>query len=115
MQHQNNNNNKLMYAIIFGVIFFMFILPEINKNKCINSENMTSLINQESHKIKKLDTNKCSTDCCLHTQWPVPHIPENTNSKYIGSNFMCNGNNGSGCLCVTKDDINYITHRALNV
>ena len=27
-------------------------------------------------KIVKLDTNKCSRDCCLHTQWPAPHMPK---------------------------------------
>ena len=31
----------LMYALIFGVIFYMFILPGINNNTCTNtSENM---------------------------------------------------------------------------
>ena len=30
----SQNDNKLMYAIIAGVIFVMFILPKINKNKC---------------------------------------------------------------------------------
>lgn len=115
MQYQKEDN-KIMYAIIFGVIFFMFILPEMNKCKCncTTSENMSSLIDQEPDTIKKLDTNKCSKTCCLHTQWPVQHIPPNTNSKYVASNLMCNGNNGSGCLCVTEDDKNYLTHRGLN-
>ena len=32
--NMNMNDNMQMYAIIGGVIFVMFILPKINKNKC---------------------------------------------------------------------------------
>jgi hypothetical protein len=110
-----NSNNTLMYAVIIAIIFFVFILPKLEKKhveeELVVKENMESLKN--SRTIRKLDTNKCSTDCCNHTQWPVPHMPNKKPSKYIGSNLMCNGN-GGGCLCVTKEDKDFLYKRGKN-
>ena len=112
-----SNNEVLMYAIVLGAIFFLFVLPKIEKKYHQEEdemiEKMTSLINAKKNEIKKLDRNKCSRDCCLHTQWPAPHMPEKKSDKYVGSNFMCNGN-GGGCLCVSKDDKDYLAKRGLN-
>jgi hypothetical protein len=113
--NSSTNNNTLMYAVIIAVIFFVFILPRLEKKHVqeeqIVKENMESL--KKSNLIRKLDTNKCSTDCCNHTQWPVPHMPTKKSSKYVGSNLMCNGN-GGGCLCVTKEDKDYLSKRGRN-
>lgn len=116
-----SNNEVLMYAIVLGAIFFIFILPRIEKKynqeedemKKQVVEKMTSLLKAKKDNILKLDRRKCSRDCCLHTQWPAPHMPEKKSDKYIGSNFMCNGN-GGGCLCVSKEDTDYLAERGYN-
>jgi hypothetical protein len=114
------NDNEVLGLIILGiVIFFIFILPIIdNKNiQCTNKlkEKLSNIKNS-----KKLDTNICSKQCCNHTQWPIPsdamtkEISDKEMEKYVGSNLSCNFGSGSGCLCVTKDDMNYLSNRGLN-
>ena len=111
----SSDNNIILYAVIIGVIFFCFVLPRLEKQYVKENrklkEKMVSL--KFNDKIRKLDTNKCSRECCNHTQWPVPHMPSHKKGKYIGSNLMCNGN-GGGCLCVTKEDKEYLARRAHN-
>ena len=112
----SNDNNIILYAVIVGVIFFVFVLPRLEKRFAREDrklkEKMESLANC-TKKIRKLDTNKCSRSCCRYTQWPAPHMPTLKDSKYVGSNLMCNGN-GGGCLCVTKEDKDYLARRAQN-
>jgi hypothetical protein len=108
------NSNLVLVLVILGVaVFFVFILPLIdNKN---NQENLTNM-----PEIKKLDQNLCSRQCCKQAQWPVPDdaiskdIPEKDLKNYIGTNLSCNFGSGSGCLCVTKDDFNYLASRGSN-
>ena len=69
--------------------------------------------------INKIDTKRCSTNCCKYTQWPVPFNTggidaDNAKMDYsniVSSNFSCSGSGtGSGCLCVNKDDMNYLSN-----
>ena len=116
-----NNNNVLIFVILGAFIFFIFIMPVLDQN-CNNEgkkikENLSNIANQEPIKV---DNNICSRECCKFTQWPLPpELMEKKMSKelsndYIGSNMSCNGGNKGGCLCVTKNDINYISQRGGN-
>ena len=114
------NNNQVLVLVILGVIvFFIFILPMIdNKNKQATDKVKEGLNN--TLEIKKLDKNVCSKQCCKHVQWPVPHdaktkdMSDKELEKYISTNLSCNFGSGSGCLCVTKDDFNYLANRGSN-
>ena len=112
-----DDNRVLMYAVILGAIFFFYLLPRIEKKYAKEDfemiEKMTSLIKTKKDKILKIDRIKCSKDCCLHSQWPVPHMPENKNSKHVNTNLMCNGE-GSGCVCLNKKQKNYLSERGKN-
>lgn len=91
-----------------------------NKNKK-NSEELRETL-ENTNQLKRLDQNVCSKQCCKHVQWPVPHAATGGTSgtgakefeKYIGTNLTCNLGSGSGCLCVTKDDFNYLANRSNN-
>ena len=114
-----NNNHTLVLIILGIIIFFVFILPIIdNKNKQSIDKIKESLSNTSEQ--LKLDKNMCSKQCCKHVQWPVPHdattkeISDKDMEKYIGTNLTCNLGSGSGCLCVTKDDFNYLSNRGSN-
>ena len=58
--------------------------------------------------------------CCKFAQWPVPKelhehtIPDDKLINYIGSNFSCTGGDKSGCLCITKDESQYLSQRGGN-
>lgn len=114
------NDNQILVLVILGiVVFFVFILPLIdNKNKQATDKIKENLIN--TPEPIKLDKNICSPQCCKHTQWPVPHDAKNKDisdkelENYIGTNLTCNLGSGGGCLCVTKDDFNYLASRGSN-
>ena len=115
---QSDNNKVLLYVVIAAIVFFMFILPELEKcyardNKIIQ-EKMASLGAISNKNITKFDKLKCSRDCCLYSQWPVPHMPKKKSGKYVGSNLMCNGGVGGGCLCVTDEQLHYLGQRGMN-
>lgn len=114
-----NNNQTLVLVILGVVVFFVFILPMIdNNNKKATEKVKEGLAN--TPEPRKLDKNICSKQCCKHVQWPVPHdaktkeIPDKELENYIGTNLSCNFGSGSGCLCVTKDDFNYLANRGSN-
>ena len=109
------NKNVVLYAILIAVIFFVFILPKLEKTfaeeQAQIKEKMESL---KGGKIIKFDENKCSRECCKWSQWPVSFMPDNKDNKYVGTNFMCNGGKGGGCLCVTDKQREYLAKRAQN-
>ena len=65
--------------------------------------------------------NQCSRQCCKHTQWPVPFNTTDPNVKpedlkdYIGTNLTCNnGQVSGGCVCVKKEDYEYLSTHGQN-
>lgn len=110
-----NNNQILLLVILVAVIFFVFILPMIDDKNSRDARVLKEKFGEVSE-IRKFDQNICSQQCCNQSQWPVEHMPkiEEEMSKYVGSNFSCNFGSGSGCLCVTKDDFNYLANRGKN-
>tara|TARA_B100000795_G_C22507151_1_gene326269 strand:+ start:98 stop:439 length:342 start_codon:yes stop_codon:yes gene_type:complete len=98
----NNSNLSIIIAI---VIFFVFIMPMLEKKYSEDKEDFSNCLKNYLIPVSnKLDTLKCSHSCCNHTQWPVPHIKKNS---HLATNIMCNRGNGSGCVCMDKKNINY--------
>ena len=122
MQSQKKLNDNLVLATVLlgAVLFFIFILPTLQCKQEKDLNDIKEKFANESDDIRKLDKNICSKQCCNHSQWPVPDdaktgpIPKEKLAEYIGSNLSCNFGEGSGCLCVTKDDFNYLTNRGGN-
>lgn len=122
-----NNNCVLLFVIMGAIVFFLFIMPSIDKNyyneQKLIKENFYAKYNGNNDNIGlvKMDTEKCSRDCCGLTQWPVPSemlnnsIPPDELKNYLPSNFSCNfGNNtGSGCVCLTQKASDVLTNRGI--
>jgi hypothetical protein len=117
-------NQILICVILIAIIFFLFIMPKIEHYD--NVDNMAfknDLSNALNKDIAKIDTNKCSKSCCVYTQWQLPPELQQTglsaeeSQKYIPSNFSCNfgSNSGSGCVCYTKEDSEYLTNKGGNI
>lgn len=103
------NNN------IESVINKQHDLPQPNPIPIDNYNTIEHLDNTFSNNMK-LDLNSCSQSCCKHTQWLPPFINNNNNisSEYIGSNFSCNLGNGSGCVCYTQKNSNFLENHGIS-
>jgi len=121
----NSDNKVLLYVIIGAYLFFTFVMPNVDKkHKDIHTRVKEKLENIAMDKklkdSEKLDMNMCSKQCCKFTQWPIPGdamngpIPKEQLDKYIGSNYSCNFGSGSGCLCVSKEDLEPVINRGGN-
>jgi hypothetical protein len=120
-QLKTTNNNVLIFVILGAFIFFVFIMPILDKNNTIEENNIKEhLLNINAPEPVKIYENICSRECCKFAQWPLPpELMEKTMSKklsdnYIGSNMSCNGGDKGGCVCFSKDNFNYLSQRGGN-
>ena len=102
----SDDDRIIVFALIIGVLFFYFILPEVEIAYAQDeSELMELMTNVGVH------NNKCSRDCCRHTQWlPEDMKLEDSKDGYVGSNLTCD----SGCLCVKEEDLTNLSNRGGN-
>ena len=106
------NNWILILVVVIAVVFFVLVMPSIDSTKI--KENLADIAAKYNPMVK-IDKNLCSRDCCKHVQWPVAHDKKSIDTKdYIGSNMSCNFGSGSGCVCVTKNDFDYLSTRGNN-
>jgi len=104
------SKNNFTCIILMLCIFFIFILPKLEKKYKNNQEEFASLVLKSTGPKLKIDKNMCSRDCCKWSQYKPPFMKHKKN-KYIGSNFMCNNGNGQGCVCFDKKDFNKLANR----
>lgn len=63
--------------------------------------------------------NKCCKSCCKNL-WPLPFDVDdcptckNAQEKYVLSNYTCQGENGSGCVCVEPNEADLFDRRGNN-
>lgn len=124
MNFNNADIQIMIYAVIIAVVFFLVVMPFIesafNKDKTTMRENLENILNQS---IRPIDNNKCSRSCCINSGWPYPpdvldnDIDPVELKKYVPNNFSCTDGptNKSGCLCVTQQDLDYLTNKAGNI
>jgi len=135
----NTDDSFLILSILFGLVIFFYLYPNImNQSKKegfqiddkVNNliqnasslqapifiDNDASIKEKQNTSIPKIDQNVCSKQCCKFIQWPVPFntrnptISDSTLDKFIPSNLACNGGANGGCVCLTKDDFNYLSN-----
>lgn len=117
-------NQILICVVLIAFIFIIFVMPKIEHYANVEKETFKGDVKKElEKKLTKIDTNKCAKSCCKYTQWQLPPELRQTDvspeelEKYIPSNFSCNfgSNNGSGCVCYTKEDSEYLTNKGGNI
>jgi hypothetical protein len=117
--HVQDMPDALFLLTIVTVLLIIFNNKSIFR--CLN--NIKNIVLRENFMgldtNAKLDRNICSKSCCKQS-YPVPFMnqydPRVPNpDDYIRTNLMCNYGEGSGCLCTTKKQKDYISSRAGNV
>lgn len=104
----------IIILCICVIIFFIIILPIIDNSNINNMNNICKQIENLTPTL--VDTKPCSKSCCNQTQWPVSFLGNDSpNNNYISNNFSCNFQNGSGCACLTKDDLNNLSSKSGNL
>ena len=96
----------IIIGVILGLVYYMYVMPTLQ-------EGMEETEKTTETQIMKADQNKCSRDFCKHSQWPVPHMKESSD-EHIGTNLMCNGGSGGGCVCMENNDLEYLSGRGKN-
>jgi len=86
-------------------------------NKCTENFDNYEITNDKTIPVAKIDKNVCSKQCCKFEVWQPPFVIKNPNvdpkfmDKFIGTNLSCgNGPESGGCVCMTKNDFNYIAN-----
>jgi hypothetical protein len=121
------NSDTLLFILIILVILFIinYVYPTIidksihesfESNIKINKILDSISVKTNNNYIQGIDKNLCSKQCCKFVQWPVPFntknpiISDDILNNFIPSNFSCNLGDSGGCLCITKDDYNYLSN-----
>ncbi len=119
-------NCEIIFIIII-IILIICIIISIPQQKSINNtciEKFNTIKNNLPENYipdAKIDQNICSKQCCKFAVWEPPFDVKNPNidptfmDKFIGTNLSCgNGPDNGGCVCMTKNDFNYIANRGQN-
>lgn len=107
-----SNDNTLVYVLI-AIIVIYIICNRMKETFLSSGTNLKGCY--------KLDQNMCSVDCC-GKQWPVsfdmkkdPRIKEGElGSKYLPTNMSCTGKMGTGCICASNQQYQFLTDRGTN-
>jgi hypothetical protein len=120
----NNNNNTTNNTTTSNTTF-------VDNNTFDNS--LSFNLDQKILDDNKLDMQKCSVNCCGLNQWTPLNDPNygkisqdlnndygqwiyDNYSHYVGSNFSCNnGDKGNGCICLSKNILNYMSNHGGNL
>jgi hypothetical protein len=126
----DSNDTILVVTILITIFVFYVVYPFLKKNneQFDNSNKINDILknieiidnypkqnNKDKDNIVRLDKNICSKQCCKYVQWPVPFNTKNPKisdeilNNFIPSNFGCNGGESGGCVCLSKNDYNYLS------
>jgi len=71
-QFKKSDNNVLVLVILGAIVFFVFIMPMLDKANASEEAKLKEHLNNIEPTVK-IDKNMCSRQCCKFSQWPVPH------------------------------------------
>lgn len=112
--------------IAAAALFFLFLFKKRDRIKTFLKKTKSKVEKMEEEeegfspapfvslekKVQEPISSVCHKSCCCETQWPVPidandAIAENALiGDFEKSPVTCHGCNGSGCLCLKKDQLN---------
>jgi hypothetical protein len=130
-----NKKNIIQYIVILIIIILIIYLiytiyqiftynDKMKQNRnAAGYENLDNISQYEkvcnNNNVITIDKNICSRKCCGLNQYQTPFLKDiDDNSeerkKYVGSNMSCNLGDSSGCICITKEDSEYLANRGID-
>jgi len=113
---KSEESQSILCIIVMVAIFFLVILPKIEKMRKQEDDELIEKYTNLND-FHKIDTNICSANCC-GSQYPisfdVEDDPRLKSGKYVPTGMTCTGHHGTGCVCVTKEQKDYLTKRGNN-
>ena len=109
MMNIDMNNIPKEVLLVIGAVLLFTLMNRKNQENYGENEELTHL--------NKVDTNICSSVCCNQQYWPTGIEQKDNRLKgrsYAPTNFMCSGKTGRGCVCTTKEQLEYLTNRGNN-
>ena len=113
---KSEESQSILCIVIMAAVFFLVILPKIEKMRKAEEDEIIEKYSNLND-FHKIDTNICSANCCV-SQYPISFdVKEDSrlkNRKYVPTGLTCTGHHGTGCVCVTKEQKDYLTKRGNN-
>lgn len=124
-QQQTSVNPVVLILVLVAIWYFFSDHIKAGFNKLTSvfhttTEGFKQLVGAGGalEKKQKLNMSKCSKACCNRRADYPNGIDTNEEgvdaSKYVPTNLMCNWGEGSGCLCVDKEQSDYVATRGGN-
>jgi len=114
---KSEESQSIICIVVVVAVFFLVILPQLEKMRNSEEEELREKFNNKLNDFNKIDTNICSANCCGN-QYPVSFDVKSDKriieGKYVPSNYTCTGHHGTGCVCLTKAQKDYLADRAEN-
>jgi hypothetical protein len=114
---KSEESQSIICIVVVVAVFFLLILPQLEKMRSHEDSDIMEKFNNKLNNFHKIDTNICSASCCGN-QYPVGFDIKKddrlADGKYIPTNMTCTGHHGTGCVCVTKEQRDYLTERGDN-
>ena len=103
-QNSFNYEDIILFLLLLTLIYYMFCAKNMRENEQFTDD--------EIKKNISIDKLPCSRKCCAYNQWPVDFFEHDKNA--IPTNLMCNGGDGGGCVCLTKEALKILKNRGID-
>ena len=117
---RSEESQSIICIVVVVAVFFLIILPQIEKMRKSEEDKVRENFKNNNilNDFHKVDTNICSANCC-GIQYPVSFDVKKDErlvdgKKYVASNYTCTGHHGTGCICLSKEQRDYLAERGDN-
>ena len=115
---RSEESQSIICIVVVVAVFFLIILPQLEKMRKTEEDKVREKFNNNLPPSLKVDTAMCSANCC-GSQYPVSFdVKEDDRlvdgKVYVPTNFTCTGHHGTGCLCISKEQRDYLAERGDN-
>jgi len=116
--HGGANSNYTLGVVFALVVAYFFVLdPILRKQQFFLNERFEQQIGTLVPDNRQIYRAKCSPSCCSRAG-SMPRVTHDNSGpvdpNLVPSTLKCIGDEGAGCVCLTKDQVNFFGNRGGN-